>query len=75
MGLWFKTPLWARVIGGLILGGAMGLVLRSAGQEEMVIAWIKPFGDAFVNLIRMLIVPLIFTTLVEIGRASCRERV
>jgi len=30
----------------------------------MVIAWIKPFGDAFVNLIRMLIVPLIFTTLV-----------
>ncbi len=64
MGLWFKIPLWARVIGGLILGGVFGLVLRNAGQEAFVVTWIKPFGDAFVNLIRMLIVPLIFTTLV-----------
>jgi len=51
-------------MGGLLLGGVAGLVLRSAGQEELVVSWIKPFGDAFVNLIRMLIVPLIFTTLV-----------
>lgn len=63
MAWWFKIPLWARVIGGLVLGGALGLALRGAGQEAFVVAAIKPFGDAFVNLIRMLIAPLIFTTL------------
>lgn len=65
---WFKTDLWKRVIGALILGLATGLILRaSLGAEagsELVTTWFKPWGDAFLRLIRMLIVPLIFTTLV-----------
>jgi Na+/H+-dicarboxylate symporter len=64
MGWWFKSPLWARVIGGLILGAIVGLSLRAAGQEAIATTWIKPVGDAFISLIRMLVVPLIFTTLV-----------
>jgi Na+/H+-dicarboxylate symporter len=53
-----KLPLWLRVIIGLVLGGATGYLL---GDQAAVI---KPVGDAFVRLIRMLVVPLIFTTLV-----------
>lgn len=68
MAWWFKTDLWKRVIGALILGLATGLILRaSLGAEagsELVTTWFKPWGDAFLRLIRMLIVPLIFTTLV-----------
>ena len=32
--------------------------------KSLVTTWIKPFGDAFVRLIKMLIIPLIATTLV-----------
>lgn len=69
MAWWFKTDLWKRVIAALILGLATGLILRaSMGTEAgaaFVTTWLKPWGDAFLRLIRMLIVPLIFTTLVS----------
>ena len=65
---WFGIDLWKRVMVGLVLGAATGLVLRQLlGPEaasENVIAWAKPIGDAFISLIKMLVVPLIFITLV-----------
>ncbi len=68
MGKWFKIPLWQRVMLGLVVGSVIGLAMRySMGADvasEVATAWFKPIGDAFVNLIRMLVVPLIFTTLV-----------
>lgn len=51
-------PLWLRVMVGLILGGLAGYLFPDHATV------IKPIGDAFVRLIRMLVVPLIFTTLV-----------
>lgn len=57
MGWKLKLPLWLRVFAALIAGGAMGYLFREEGAS------IKPMGEAFVSLIRMLIVPLIFTTL------------
>ena len=68
MGKWFAIPLWQRVMMGLVAGAVIGLALRyTIGPEtasELTTTWFKPIGDAFVNLIRMLVVPLIFTTLV-----------
>ena len=67
MGGWFEIHLWKRVLGGLALGIAVGLAvfyLGGPGARGFVETWIAPFGEAFVRLIRMLIVPLIFTTLV-----------
>jgi len=55
---WFKIKLWKRVIGGLVLGIVAGLLL---GEQSVIL---KPIGDLFINAIRMLVVPLIFTTLV-----------
>lgn len=53
---------------GLALGAGLGLALRfGVGEAEaasLATTWFKPLGDAFVSLIRMLVVPLIFTTLV-----------
>lgn len=51
------APLWARVLAGLVLGGVVGLIFG----EMAGIA--KPIGDGFIKLIRMLIIPLIVTTL------------
>ena len=77
MGAWFRITLWKRVMAGLLLGALLGLAIRygmgtTTGPDGEVIfnsvafadTWLKPFGDAFVRLVKMLVVPLIFTTLV-----------
>ena len=73
MKAWFEITLWKRVMLGLVLGLAVGLLLyyplgQWAGNSEGIASfantWLKPFGDGFVRLIKMLVVPLIFTTLV-----------
>ncbi|MEL6257478.1 MAG: dicarboxylate/amino acid:cation symporter [Pseudomonadota bacterium] len=68
MAAWFGITLWKRVMLGLALGLVVGLGLRygmgSDAAGAFATTWLKPFGDAFVNLIKMLVVPLIFTTLV-----------
>ncbi|PHS42504.1 MAG: dicarboxylate/amino acid:cation symporter [Robiginitomaculum sp.] len=65
---WRAMTLWKRVFIGLALGVVIGLSLHyGLGDKGKHIAetWFKPFGDAFVNLIRMLIIPLIVTTLIS----------
>ncbi len=64
----FKMKLWARVLSGLVLGGIAGFIFGGgvAGcldPDSCVPASSKFIGDMFVRLIRMLVVPLIFTTL------------
>ena len=58
-GLWFGTALWKRILLGLVLGVVAGLVLQ---EHAVDIKWI---GDAFIRLIRMLVVPLVFVTIVS----------
>ncbi len=55
---WFARPLWQRVILALVLGVIAGL---TAGEDIVAIKWI---GDLFIRLIKMLVVPLIFFSLV-----------
>lgn len=63
---WFDVPLWRRILLGLVLGIGAGLLLKEAAAD---IKWI---GDVFVRLIRMLVVPLIFVTVVG-GVASMAD--
>ena len=69
MKAWFETDLWKRVIGGLVLGVVVGLGLRFAlGADAggaFAETWLQWAGDLFLRLIRMLIVPLVFFTLVS----------
>jgi aerobic C4-dicarboxylate transport protein len=68
--------LWFQVIVGIVLGVALGYVNPSTG------AAMKPLGDAFVKLIKMMIAPIIFGTVVvgiakmgdmkEVGRIGLR---
>lgn len=68
MSWWFKIKLWQRVLLALVLGIVFGLTLSQGMGQEAAAAWIdayvRPVGLLFINLIRMLIVPLIFTTLI-----------
>ena len=50
--------LWQKVLIGLALGVILGFTLK----EDVV--YLKPFGDLFIRLIKMIIVPLIFFAIV-----------
>lgn len=66
---WREMTLWKRVFIGLFIGIFIGLALHyGLGSDkggDIATTWFKPFGDAFVYLIKMLIVPLIVTTLIS----------
>ncbi len=55
---WFEAALWKRVLLMLVLGIATGFAV---GEDIVAIKWI---GDLFIRLIKMLVVPLIFFSLV-----------
>ena len=65
---WFSIKLWQRVLGAMVLGVLFGVVLASVMGREAAAVWIDDnlrwIGTLFIRLIRMMIVPLIFTTLV-----------
>ena len=59
MGKWFEIALWKRILVAMVLGIIVGFVW---GDGVSVIAWI---GQLFIRLIRMVVVPLVFVTLVS----------
>lgn len=63
MSVWFRIPLWQRVVGALVLGIITGWLWGPGAAS------IKIVGDLFVAFIRMLVVPMIFFSLVA-GVAS-----
>ena len=56
---WFEIALWKRILAALVVGVIVGMVW-GPGSEN--IAWM---GDVFMRLIRMVVVPLVFVTLVS----------
>lgn len=64
--LWRRIPLWQKIIAGLVLGILAGALM---GEDASVF---KPLGDIFINGIKMLIVPLVFSTLV-VGITGMRD--
>jgi Na+/H+-dicarboxylate symporter len=50
--------LWKKILIGLVLGIASGLVLGERASH------LKPAGDLFINALKMLIIPLVFSSLV-----------
>lgn len=59
MKFWFGITLWKRILGMLVLGIIFGVL---AGETATSIDWL---GDMFIRLIRMIVVPLVFVTLVS----------
>ncbi len=60
-----KIPLWARILTGMVLGVGWGMVAISVNLEQFTTDWVKPWGTIFLNLLKLIAVPLIFTSLVK----------
>ena len=62
-------PVLWKILYGLILGAVFGLIAGHFGWTSFVATYIKPFGDLFVRLLKMLVMPIILASLV-VGAAS-----
>jgi aerobic C4-dicarboxylate transport protein len=57
---WYSI-LYVQVLIGIVLGGLLGAFAPWIAKSE----WIKALGDGFVSLIKMIIAPIIFCTIVS----------
>ncbi len=62
-------PVLWKILWGLVLGVVFGLIAGYVGWAGFVESYIKPFGDLFVRLLKMLVMPIVLASLV-VGAAS-----
>lgn len=68
---WYKKLHWQIII-GLLLGLAYGIVAAMQGWVEFTSNWIAPFGTIFLNLLKLIAVPLVLSSLI-VGVASLAD--
>ncbi|HNS19957.1 MAG TPA: dicarboxylate/amino acid:cation symporter [Sedimentisphaerales bacterium] len=67
-----KLQLYTQVLIALAGGALFGLLANGLGFAGFVGVYVKPVGTAFVRLISMVVVPLVFASLV-VGTASLKD--
>lgn len=68
---WYQKLHWQIII-GLFAGLLWGLLSSAVGINEFTSDYIRPFGDIFVQLLKLIAVPLILVSLV-VGVASLND--
>ncbi|MFW6348658.1 MAG: dicarboxylate/amino acid:cation symporter [Cyclonatronaceae bacterium] len=68
---WYKKLHWQIII-GLILGLLWGLVSTQAGFNQFTTDFIRPVGTIFVNLLKLIAIPLVLASLV-VGVAKLND--
>ena len=61
-----KIALHWQILIGIVVGVLVGLLcIQFTGGKEFVIDWIKPFGTIFINLLKLIAIPLIIVSLIK----------
>ncbi|NNE47002.1 MAG: dicarboxylate/amino acid:cation symporter [Rhodothermales bacterium] len=68
---WYRKLHW-QIITGLVLGLAFGVLSAIQGWGQFTSDWIAPFGTIFINLLKLIAVPLILASLIT-GVASLSD--
>ena len=67
-----KIALHWQIIIGLLLGLAYGIVSANYGWGDVTSNWIAPFGTIFINLLKLIAMPLVLSSLIT-GVASLSD--
>ena len=67
-----KLQLHTKIFLALVVGAVFGVAANRLGFSAFVIDYIKPVGTAFVKLIGMVVVPLVFASLL-VGTTSLKD--
>lgn len=60
-----KLALHWKIIIGMVLGVLYGLLASKMGWVDFTNDWIKPLGKIFINLLKLIAVPLVFASLIK----------
>ena len=60
-----KLALHWKIIIGMVLGVLYGLIASKMGWVDFTNYWIKPWGKIFINLLKLIAVPLVFASLIK----------
>jgi len=60
-----KLALHWKIIIGMIFGVFYGLLASKMGWLDLTNDWIKPWGKIFINLLKLIAVPLVFASLIK----------
>ncbi|WP_157995889.1 dicarboxylate/amino acid:cation symporter [Thermomonospora amylolytica] len=62
-------PFWQQILLALALGTAVGALIHNFGSESVAENWLDPFGGVYVNLLKLVVLPLVFSAIVvSLGR-------
>ena len=61
---WYRKLHWQIII-GLVAGTIYGIVAAASGWAQFTADWIAPFGTIFMNLLKLIAVPLVLGSLVS----------
>ena len=61
-----------KILIGMLLGLFFGTMMKTVGLPDIVIDWIKPFGTIFINMLKMIAVPLVAVSLI-VGLADLKD--
>ncbi|HBI00436.1 MAG TPA: dicarboxylate/amino acid:cation symporter [Flavobacterium sp.] len=67
-----KLALHWKILIGMILGLVFGYLMKNLELREIVVDWVKPFGTIFINLLKMIAVPLIVVSLI-VGLSDLKD--
>ena len=80
-----KSSAWTSLPMQMMFGLVLGVIVGAFTNPEFAQTWFRPLGDLFIRLIRMVVVPLVFATLVagaagisdvsKLGRVAVRTLV
>jgi proton glutamate symport protein len=60
-----KIPLFVWILLGMLLGVVWGLLAINIGLKQFTIDWISPWGTIFINLLKLIAIPLILVSLIK----------
>ncbi|MBU6274097.1 MAG: dicarboxylate/amino acid:cation symporter [Bacteroidetes bacterium] len=60
-----RLPMHIKIMIGIGAGTLIGLLAARWGCSGVVLTWLKPLGTVFVNLLKLLAVPLVLVSLVD----------
>lgn len=68
---WYRKPHW-QILCGILLGTGFGILCILLQWRDFALNWVSPFGDLFINFLRLIAVPLVLTSIIS-GIASLRN--
>ncbi|WP_433329191.1 dicarboxylate/amino acid:cation symporter [Spirillospora sp. CA-294931] len=66
----WKWQFWQQIVLALVLGVVAGALINNLGDGEKIAEdWLDPFGGVYTSLLKVVVVPLVFTAIVvSVGR-------